>query len=352
VTLVAAYRNQGLPVLLGDFMVSGSDGRRRGRKKISRPRENMVLGWTGNLLQAEQCMAKLLADLGKRPTRDELEEGLSQLRPDPGLGGVKLVGWLGPSPLSHGFQWDSSAEIVTWGQEWFVGSGGSSFELSFKAFRDPLDGEIEPDGKLATEQLCRLLTILNCGDRMTQQGNAYGFGGGYEALLWSNQTAQFQYVGPQLFFVVLARIGMDGSLEEPPTLLNDSLTRYEGGIAGDSSVLTFSVGEGHETWAMSPAGGPDDRGDLLSYLRSDLDEPMDLGAEFYGGMLGFVSPNPCPAVPLVVCPWDPKPICRGHRGRFDLTIPTEAIEIAYRERRALLAQQPIDLIHIPADRHR
>jgi hypothetical protein len=58
-TLIAGFRAQGLPILLGDFVLTASGHPAGLKKKLRRHRSNLVLAWTGNALAAEFVVAAL-----------------------------------------------------------------------------------------------------------------------------------------------------------------------------------------------------------------------------------------------------------------------------------------------------
>ena len=58
-TLVAAYRPEGIPVLLGDFLITGVAVESTG-KKIHRVGPNFVIGWTGRRILAAPILHALI----------------------------------------------------------------------------------------------------------------------------------------------------------------------------------------------------------------------------------------------------------------------------------------------------
>ncbi len=58
-TLVAAYRPKGIPVLLGDFLITGGPHPST-RKKIHRIGPNFVIGWTGRQILAAPILGALV----------------------------------------------------------------------------------------------------------------------------------------------------------------------------------------------------------------------------------------------------------------------------------------------------
>jgi len=209
-TLVATSRSAGVPILLGDFLISQGATRRRGRKKITRLRNTLAIGWTGTLVHATGVIRRINAELSDSPTQEELALWLANY--DPGLANqqsLKLIGWIADGDDPVGFHWDGSAPEVHWGDDWCVGTGGRAYEVFSKSYmvhRDP-NG---PQEREALEWLVGLLTHLNCGDMLTQEGHEIGVGGGYEALYWSFSERRFKYVEDVMYFLVACRMDRDG----------------------------------------------------------------------------------------------------------------------------------------------
>jgi hypothetical protein len=348
-TLVAAYRAAGIPVLLGDFYMSGEKDLHRGRKKICRVRPNLAIGWTGKLLQADELLVQMFENLADRPTKNALEDWLSRTTiSGSATPNLKLAGWLSDANGQVSFLWDAAIGQVIWNGCWFIGSGGEAFEHSFAGHRDDPGSDVEPSLRTALETTVALLTQLNCTDRIVGEGNDIGVGGGYEALLWWPEEKEFKYVEKALYCVLACRLDRNGTLGYEPELIGDSLTAYRAGIAGENSVFSFSEGEGHGIWVMSAVGQPLSQADLYAWLGAEHSRPMDLSADYYGALLMFAAPTPCPPVPLVGCPWDNPSLFRGARGKLGFEIPKGLIEAAYRERRALFAESPSPLAVVRA----
>lgn|GEM_PF-3388113 len=109
---------------------------------------------------------------------------------------------------------------------------------------------------------------------------------------------------------------------------------WTGSLLQTEHVLAFDI------WVMSAVGVSSPREELFEWLRAEQNLPMDLSADYHGGLLMFAAPSPCPPVPLVGCPWDDPGLFKGSRGRFEFKIPREAIEKAYCERQAMYAAAP------------
>jgi hypothetical protein len=351
-TLVAAYKSAGIPILLGDFLISRGAERRRGRKKIARIRENLVVGWTGSLLQAENVLRRLFEGIDDRPTMESIETWFSKLELDDGPNpNLKLAGWICEDRGEFGFFWDPRVGIL-WGDEWFIGSGGVGFEKRVAPFRIPLDPEAPFQEETGLSALVALLAQLNCTDRISQEGHADGVGGGYEALYWSEDSHAFEYLSDALYFVLAVCIDGRGELEREPALLKESLTTYRAPIACEQSALTFSAGDGRDVWTMSAVGQATSDEKIQAWIQPQLGQPMDFRADFHGGMLMFASPTPCPPVPWAGCPWESPRLFQGGPGRFDLLIPPGFVEEMYERQRELHAAAPTTLRHISLDARR
>ncbi len=257
---------------------------------------------------------------------------------------LKLVGWISDADGRFGFCWDSASGNLVWGDEWFVGSGGAAFEANVADYRGVLNPNTEPDVNSALQGLLALLAQLNCTDRLVQEGNDAGIGGGYETLYWSTDDEKFQYLDRVLYFVLVCRMDARGRLRKDPELIGDSLTTYRAAVAGDHSVLTFSEREAHDIWVMSPVGAMAQRKRLYEWLRREAAKPMDLTADYYAGLAMFAAPMaPAPPLPAVTGPWDDVQGFRSSRGRFEFHINKGAVEKAYRDRAAAYAAAPYPL---------
>lgn len=72
-TLVAAYRPEGIPVLVGDFLITGG-GQESTKKKIYKVGTNFAVGWSGPVFVAAPILKSLFAQFEDRPvTLTEVE---------------------------------------------------------------------------------------------------------------------------------------------------------------------------------------------------------------------------------------------------------------------------------------
>jgi hypothetical protein len=212
-TLVAAYRPQGVPVLLGDFLITGGEAE-LSRKKICLVGPNFVIGWTGRQFLAAPILKALFEEFGgKSVTMSEIEKFLTN-RPNEELLTKRqmeefsreiplyLIGWV-IDDHPHCFRWN-----ITWPTELFyepfqvAGSGEAKFrELitretlggSWGARRTNVDQAIYSALSKATE--------LYSDEVLERMNRRQGFGYAYE-LLYLDGNA-FRYLDN------VAYLGMD-----------------------------------------------------------------------------------------------------------------------------------------------
>jgi ATP-dependent protease HslVU (ClpYQ) peptidase subunit len=322
-TLVATSRSGGVPLIVGDFMITRGSDRRRARKKIARIRPNLAVGWTGSLVEAITVLEQMAAAITQIPSRDELKNWLEAF--DSGVvtnRPLKLVGWIVDDNGATGFHWDSAAPVVQWGDQWNVGSGGQPYEVLSRAFMMSPDAM---DEHQALEWLLALLSHLTADDMLARTAHAIGVGGGYEALFWSSANQQFEYLEDIVYFLAATKMDHAGRVLVPPQPI-DAIRRYW--IADECSFLAIGEGggptAGYEMYAMTAAGLRHSDQRILDLMVQEKEQgAMQMEARYYAGQIIFESPSAPPlAVPIVVCPWHgTPPLAQGHRGRLDLHLP-------------------------------
>jgi hypothetical protein len=216
-TLVAAFPMRGIPVLIGDFLLTDNQVNKKhnyistkpglqnikpnakGRrvaglsKKIYKIGERLIVGFTGDLIPGEKLMKALVKQFDdKSPTKTELESFLSNID-IPNKQNTKLVGWIWEK-LPVCFVWKGSTpnniEIVN---STYSGSGG-------KHFHDVImqsDASVTSEGLKTELEKAIYISVAQAGKILLSElmaaGNldhAYGFGA--ELLLWDG--AKFFYV--------------------------------------------------------------------------------------------------------------------------------------------------------------
>ena len=188
-TLVAAYRTLGVPVLLGDFLITAASRKRVGlKKKVHRLQPNLVVGWTGHQIAAQLVLTALHGRFREeRPTKHTLEQFLRSFPiADLGALSVELVGWI-YDDQPHCFRWWSD-----WPHEPFYGDhhlAGSGAGLMAKLIGDgAAQGRVPEairddavEGHAIKETLWDASRLM--ADEVGQRQNqAAGYGYAYEVL--------------------------------------------------------------------------------------------------------------------------------------------------------------------------
>ncbi|MGN6188516.1 MAG: hypothetical protein ACTHOE_06425 [Conexibacter sp.] len=333
-TLVTALKSTGVPTMIGDFLITDSVSQVRGRKKISRLRPNLAVGWTGRLVQAEMVLRSMYDDLGERPTRATVQACLESYDVRHlGNPQLKLVGGVVDDNGAHAFHWDAAAPLVYWGGPWFVGTGSAWIENIYDRYMRA-SADARPDEKDALDWIMGALSELNIFDVYNRSTHRLGFGGGYEALYWSSRDASFRYVEQVLYFLVGCRVDANGAVSADPEIAVDDMAHYQ--TMGECSVFTFSrpvEGSDYTMWGMSPVGMPWPREEAIGEMFRACNGPMNMEADYYAATIAVSGPNAiAPMTPFIQCPWDRRKLIRGTRGRVDVELPHEMFEVLFRER--------------------
>lgn len=199
-TLIAAYRPDGIPVLLGDFLITGA-GKESSRKKIYKVGRNFVIGWTGKLFLAAPILRALFeAFEGKTVTMEEVDKFLTS-RPKEELHGneLLLVGWV-IDVMPQCFLWNIGYPAQLFYEPFHVvGSGSEKFrELmerqtivgSWGSRRTNIDRAIYSALSEATE--------LYSDENLERMNRRQGFGYAYELLYFDGE--EFKYLDNIAFF--------------------------------------------------------------------------------------------------------------------------------------------------------
>jgi hypothetical protein len=210
VTLVAAYRVAGVPMLVGDFLVTANAAPAGLSKKIHLVRPNLVVGWTGNQLAADQVLTSLQDRFhGRSPAKRELEEFLESF-PAGELGrrSVTLVGWIVDGE-PHCFLWRSDGtREVYYADHFFVGTGADLFERIAGTGSGP---EVGPP--IWIERALYSACYLMADEIGTRENQAAGFGHAYELLSFNG--TEFSYVDDVAFLFVDVPFDSAGNYTRP-----------------------------------------------------------------------------------------------------------------------------------------
>lgn len=108
-TLIAAFKAEGIPVLVGDLLLTAKGEKSGTRKKIIVLADNLAIAWTGDLIAAKLIIRELKEKFNdNRTTKQHLESTLTSLPLDD-IGGfsIHLIGWIIDNDAQYCFRWNS-----------------------------------------------------------------------------------------------------------------------------------------------------------------------------------------------------------------------------------------------------
>lgn len=215
-TLVAAFPLRGIPVLVGDFLLTDNQVNKKHdhlstkpgiqntnstvnfrriaglRKKIHKINDRLVVGFTGDLIPCEILIKALVNEFANKvPTKKELDNFLSGIAIS-NKKNTKLVGWYCDNrPLC--FEWNGVDKEIRIVSSTYSGSGGKHFyeevmPSDASGISDVFKVELEKVTYIAVAQVGKILLSELMAARNLHY--AYGFAG--ELILWDG--AKFFYV--------------------------------------------------------------------------------------------------------------------------------------------------------------
>lgn len=212
-TLVAAYRPQGVPVLLGDFLITGSQSN-SSRKKIYLVGPNFVIGWTGRQFIAAPIVKSIFNEFGGKSVTMPIVENFLTNRPSEELLTEQqiedfdkeiplyLVGWV-IDETPHCFLWN-----ILYPRELFyapfhiAGSGEAKFqELITRETLGGSWGTKRNNTEQAIYSALSKISELYSDEILEQMNRRQGFGYAYELLYFDGN--EFRYLDN------IAFLGMD-----------------------------------------------------------------------------------------------------------------------------------------------
>src|SRR5690349_19037750 len=94
VTLVAAFRESGVPLLIGDALITGPQGT-AAKRKLHRVSDNFVVGWTGLMVSAELVIQAVYDRFrNQAATLSAVKDFLTNYPATRLPGRVYLIGWV------------------------------------------------------------------------------------------------------------------------------------------------------------------------------------------------------------------------------------------------------------------
>lgn len=199
-TLVAAYRPEGIPVLIGDFLITGT-GLESTRKKIYKVGPNFAVGWSGPVFVAAPILRALFTAFGdKTVTLTEVEAFFTN-RPKDELSDLPfyIVGWV-VGEQAHCFLWNILCPAKLFYEPYHVvGSGSQKFyDLMTRKSMGGSWGSKRTGIDQAIFSALSKATELYSDENLDKMNRRQGFGHGYELLYFDGK--EFNYVENIAFF--------------------------------------------------------------------------------------------------------------------------------------------------------
>ena len=332
-TLIAAYKSYGTPVLIGDFLTTGSGDRHGLRKKVLRLADNCVLAWTGHLVAANAVAASLKSALhGTAVTLASVRAILT----DPATSKIgnfelSLIGWVVDREGSHCFRWNIGyPHEIFHGVPMYDGTGeGVARELiGEKGLHDASN----PEGIDPNRAIGGVLTVtaqLMRSEMLGPTTKPLGFGFAYEILCLADGQ-RFEYVDSVLYLAITCeldefgrymRAGSSGSIYKCE--VHDEITAvyvYDPKNKSQQRHVITSVGPNSDAAAD----------DLLRRICSP-EVQFPFASEHYCVFVNLVAPGlSCPPVVFILGKQPPL-IDTSKPNAISLKVPREVIETIYRD---------------------
>jgi hypothetical protein len=215
-TLIAAYKSEGVPILLGDFLITtdGSDVETH-RKKIHKISSNFAVGWTGSLFTATRFYRDLYSAFENQiVTKNAVENFLVTYDTEIFISkDLVILGWIAEKKENYCFRWRADySEMVFYDEQYegfFHGSGSDFYEKLLKE-----KGNINYGGQnndydkaigLVLKEVCALTNAEYLSIDKSWR-NRYGFA--YEILYL--RDGQFEYVDDIFYTTIDVLVDSNG----------------------------------------------------------------------------------------------------------------------------------------------
>jgi hypothetical protein len=195
-TLIAAYRPYGVPILFGDFLITGIGGSVGTSKKIYKISPNFVIGWTGSRIDARRILRELVNEFEDRiVTIAEVERYLTRIKGDPLYReDLFLVGWIIDDGNPFSFLWNIKYPGELFPDDVVIGGSGSDTFLELLK-QDITGSRIEAEGIPMRQALYSVIlkaAQLFSDESIDRINRSRGFGHGYEILYFDG--SEFRYL--------------------------------------------------------------------------------------------------------------------------------------------------------------
>lgn len=219
-TLIAAYRHEGIPALIGDMAVS-KPGFRTLRKKIYKISHNFAVGWTGHQIVAKEIIGTLMSTFkGQEVSRDAIERHFTKYEAEEfGELHTKFIGWI-IDDKPRCFLWNCLyPKQLFFDQSYFDGSGQKYYEQLKKRKWENGGSEVANDEKVVLS-IINDVAIARFEESLCRKTWDISYGAAYDILMFLDGS--FRYVRSIL------HIGWDyhwnslkgtGNLEQAPIVM-------------------------------------------------------------------------------------------------------------------------------------
>jgi hypothetical protein len=331
-TLIGAFKAYGIPILIGDFLISSRGQRAGSRKKVERLRPNLVIGWTGHLLAAEHVLRGLRDDLKHSPpSRQWLEQHLTTYKTGDLLD-LRLIGWIVDDDQDC-FSWSS-----WWPQEVFYGA--PSYDGSGQHFiermagpgemHDTSDPTIVDKDRALEASLSIAANLMSAEILAGPYFQSLGFGHAYEILYLDK--GQFQYATSILYLVLTYELDERGKVLNRN--ISGSLYKYH--TFNEHSVIDIYDPEQHtHTIDIITAPGVQNTSKTQQLINSFNDRSYHFpsASDYYCIFLDLRAPNYIGPLLSIVIQANSQPspswIEADNTGSLTFSIPNATIEWMY-----------------------
>jgi hypothetical protein len=215
-TLIAGFRAFGVPILIGDFLLTQRGQPSGLGKKLRLLRANCAVAWTGRQLAAEYVIRFLDEALAPgQTTRVELEDCLRRCKvAELGELSVRIVGWV-VDEREHCFRWNSAySHEVFYDEPIFDGSGDDAIKtmIERRFVNDPKEPTLVSVER-AVDAALDIAANLISDETFGGANRSQGFGHAYEVLYLEDRA--FHYVTDVLYVLLAFSASEHGKLANP-----------------------------------------------------------------------------------------------------------------------------------------
>lgn len=251
-TLIAAFRSQNFPVLLGDFLLTSGSSAVGFKKKVLRLSSNCALAWTGNLYRANKVFSDLRARFNsERTIYKEIAEYLTtyKIRDSDISLRINIIGWVIEDGEQYCFRWKSKVPTeLELCEPCFDGTGAFLLE---KYMPNNINANDGGSSLLEAKHECLTVAAELMGDEFIFKNyqRFFSFGHGYDILIYEEN--EFKYIDNITYTALKFNLDADGNVLNSQQ--SESFQKYL--TQGEFSVTqTVSPKTGNSIEIIHPIG--------------------------------------------------------------------------------------------------